>query len=251
MKIIKWSKGKKNTYILETEKHEPIILYDDVVLKYELLLKKEISEKELTNIIQANQNLQSYYVALNYLSRKMRSEKEVIMFLKQKKYSTEIINQVIFRLKKEGYINDLKLLEAFINDSLNLTLDGPLKIKKNLEKIGIDGTIAIGNISSSIWNERINKLVAKKEQLFKDNSIFLAKQKLSNYLYLNGYEKEMFENLINDLSFSENLDNLKKEKEKIVKRLSSKYQGKELNYHLKIKLYQKGYRIEDIEKIIK
>lgn len=251
MKIIKWSKGRKNTYILEIEKHEPITLYDDVVLKNELLLKKEIKEKDLENIIKENQDLQSYYVSLNYLNRKMRSEKEIELFLKQKNYSMDIINKTITKLKKEGYINDLKLLEAFINDALNLTLDGPLKIKKNLSKIGIDGEVALTNISNSVWEARIKQLIGKKEQLFKDNSILLAKQKLSNYLYLNGYEKEMFENLINDLSFSENLDNLKKEKEKIVKRLSSKYQGKELNYHLKIKLYQKGYRIEDIEKIIK
>lgn len=250
MKILKWIKSKKNTYILEMSNKSTITLYDDIVLKYNLLLRKEIKDQELSEIIKANQDLKSYYESLNYLNKKMRSQKEVENFLKKKEYSDEVILKTINRLKKEGYINDELVEESFIHDMLTLTLNGPLKIKAGLEKLGINRTEEISKIPEEIWIERINKLIAKKESLLKENSITVAKQKLSNYLYLNGYEKELFNPILNNIKMEENLENLQKEKDKILKKLASKYQGKELNYRLRMKLYQKGYKMEDIEKII-
>ena len=41
MKILKYKKGKKNEYKIMTDEGE-YILYDDIIIKYELLLKKEI-----------------------------------------------------------------------------------------------------------------------------------------------------------------------------------------------------------------
>ena len=138
-----------------------ITLYDDIVLKYNLLLRKEIKDQELAEIIKANQDLKSYYESLNYLNKKMRSQKEVENFLKKKEYSDEVILKTINQLKKEGYINDELVEESFIHDMLTLTLNGPLKIKAGLEKLGINRTEEISKIPEEIWIERINKLIAK------------------------------------------------------------------------------------------
>ena len=46
MKIKKISKKKGSLYELLLDTGEKINLYDDVILKYELLLKKEIDDKK-------------------------------------------------------------------------------------------------------------------------------------------------------------------------------------------------------------
>ena len=46
MKILKYKKGKRNEYQILTDEKE-YTLYDDIIIKHELLLKKEITKKEL------------------------------------------------------------------------------------------------------------------------------------------------------------------------------------------------------------
>ena len=76
MHIIKYQKDKKNTYLVTIDDNS-YSLYDDIIIKFSLLLKKEISKKELMEILKANEELKCYYKALNYISRKMRTKKEL------------------------------------------------------------------------------------------------------------------------------------------------------------------------------
>ncbi len=50
MKILKYKKGKGNEYKIYTDKGE-YRLYDDIIIKHELLLKKEINDKEFNSIL--------------------------------------------------------------------------------------------------------------------------------------------------------------------------------------------------------
>ncbi len=44
MKILKYKKGKKNEYKILTDEKE-YTLYDDIIIKHELLLKKRLRKK--------------------------------------------------------------------------------------------------------------------------------------------------------------------------------------------------------------
>ena len=50
MQILKWKKEKKNLYTAFLNNHSEISIYEELVLKYDLLLKKNISDKELEKI---------------------------------------------------------------------------------------------------------------------------------------------------------------------------------------------------------
>ena len=68
MKIKSYKKKKSNIYEITLSNNDKISLYDDVILKYELLLKKEINKQLLDEIISFNSNLESYNIALKYLN---------------------------------------------------------------------------------------------------------------------------------------------------------------------------------------
>ena len=63
MKIIKYKKGTKGLYKVELEDGRVLSLYEDVILKFELLLKKEIFEEEFDSINKYNLECDVYYVA--------------------------------------------------------------------------------------------------------------------------------------------------------------------------------------------
>ena len=249
MQILKWKKEQKNLYTAFLNNHSEISIYEELVLKYDLLLKKNISDKELEKIKKENFLLEGYYEALKYLTRKMRSRKEVDDFLKRKEYSKECRDFVLEKLKKEGYINDQKFLEAFLHDQLTLTLYGPFKIKKELEKLGILDYSLLDEISDKVWQERILKIVKKREKSQKKESEKLFKKKLEMYIYSYGYSMSMIESILENYSIKIDENVLLKEKEKYLKKLSSKYDGNALVWQVKRKLYQRGYSSEEIEKI--
>lgn len=83
MKIQKYIKDKQNKYKVVID-DEDYILYDDVIIKYNLLLTSEISESEFKEIISYNDELKSYYDSIKYINRRLRSEKEMRDYLEKR-----------------------------------------------------------------------------------------------------------------------------------------------------------------------
>ena len=75
------------------------------------------------------------------------------------------------------------------------------------------------------------------------------KQRMLNNYINKGYKKEMILNILDDISIDD-LSNLKKDYLKQYNKLSKKYSDDELKFKLKNSLYQKGYKIDDINKVM-
>ena len=108
MKIISYKKKNINTYEVTLSNNESVVLYEDIILKYELLLKKDITKIELGKAKNENEKYFIYYEALKYISKKMRTEKEIRN--KFKEYQKDSLNYAIERLKKEKYLKVLPVL---------------------------------------------------------------------------------------------------------------------------------------------
>ena len=77
MNINKFKKLKSNTYKLTLDNKEELTLYDDTIIKYNLLVNKEI--KDLEEIVKYNKSIEAYYVALKYITRKIRICIDILM----------------------------------------------------------------------------------------------------------------------------------------------------------------------------
>lgn len=246
MKIIKYSKLKKNKYRVLLDDDSKYDFYDDIILKYGLLLKKELSKEELDKMIKDNSSYEVYEVAATYLTKRLRTKSEIIKYLRKKEYSENDINKAIQKLEERKLINDLFVATCYMNDQINFNLKGPYKIKDELEKLGVSAEIIdhIINESDPRYQENINKIIEKKVKTNHKLSKNMLINKIKNDLYILGYhDVEIDESLIK----VDNKAMLTKDYEKLLK----KYQGKEnSDYIIKQKLYQKGYSSEDINEII-
>ena len=66
MKIIKYTKKNKNTYEITLENKEIITIYDELILKYDLLITKELDDYTKKLILEENTYYEAYYKALKY-----------------------------------------------------------------------------------------------------------------------------------------------------------------------------------------
>ena len=253
MKILKYKKIGKDKYKITLDDNKEIELYEDVIVKNNLLLNKEIEDDKLDALLKQNEEEKNYFLALKYISIKMRSIKEIKKYLSKKNVSNNVIQNIVKRLIKEGYLNDALFVKAFINDQINLTLNGPIKIKNELLKHDINKDVIdeeISKIDNNLIKEKLNKLL-KKQLKIKKGSYNSVKNKLINHFINLGYYKEDILNEISLLDIKTDDTKLKKDYERLYSKYKSKYNGDRLNYFIMQKLYLKGYTKEDISKVIK
>lgn len=245
MQINKFVKKKNDMYNIVLEDGTVLVAHQNLILKYDLLIKKSITN-ELRNIIEEeNLTYIAYNIALKYIANKMRTKKEIKEYLLKKEVDETIANNVIEMLENDSYIKDETYAVAFINDKINLSNDGPNKILRELVDKGIDQSIAFSKIEIFYKETQKEKIKMIADKLIKNNktkSTYFLKNKIIEYLSNLGYDKSLILDAINNISFVENNNIAKKEYEKIYKRLSRKYSGKELELKIRQKMYSLGFK---------
>lgn len=248
MKIESFKKVSTNKYKLIFSDQSYLTVYEDVVVKNNLLINKEI---DIEKIKKANNEIDIYYQALSYLNKKMRSIFELKKYLNSKDYSAKSVEVTINQLKTEGYLNDLKYAEAFVNDRVNLSNEGPYKIKNDLESHQIDIDIiekVISKIKPQDLEEKIKRIIAKNLKANKKYNGQVLKMKILNKFINLGYNMDQVISLLENYNLNNQLD-IKKDYDKLYDKYKLKYDDYKLKMTIKQKLYQKGYSSQDIEKI--
>lgn len=251
MKIIKYKKMSKGRYKISFDTNE-LILYEDVIIKNNLLLAKNISLNTLEKVIEENKYYEVYSQCLSLLEIKMRTEKEIRENLDKKGFEKQYINNSIEKLKSEGYLNDKKYIEAYTNDKLTLTSMGPYKIKRNLLDLELSEELIdeyLETIPYETWKEKLKNIINKRLKLMKNKSINTIKNKLKVDLFNLGYQRELIDELLYDINENDD-DALKKEYEKAYNKYSKKYEGKTLEFQIRNYLYKKGFAIDSINNIL-
>lgn len=243
MKIEKYKHIGNGKYkiIIDGEEH---IIYEDIILKYSILGKDEIGKDDLALYLKDNKFYDAYYRSVSYINKKLRSKLEIKKYL-SREFTKSIVDKVIKKLREDGYLNEDVYASAYINDQINLKMVGPLKIKDDLLKLGISKNIIEEQIvvyTKEIELTKIRKLIKKEINLNKNKSAMMLKNKILISLIGKGFTKQDIESCLDEFSFNDE-EIYKKEYEKIYKKLSQKYSGKELEYKVKMKMYQKGFKI--------
>lgn len=240
MKINKFKKVGKSKYKIIFDNTD-ITLYEDVILKYNLLIKNEVDIDIIDKIIKENEHYDAFYSALNYIEIKMRNKKEINSYLKKKEFTDEIIRKTIDKLEKLNLLNTKSYIQAFINDKINLSNDGPYKIKKTLLEYDFneeDINNYLDTIDENIWYEKLQKIVNKKKSVMKSKSYYMFITKIKNDLYNLGYDKYMIDEILSNVEYNSNA------LEKDIEKSNKKFKGdktKIIKY-----LLRKGYNYEEV-----
>lgn len=243
MLIEKIKRLKSGKYKLILDDGEVLTTYDDVIINNNLLYHKEIDNAMYLKIKSDNEYYSLLDKAIKYISRRLRSEKEMYFYLESKTNDPLMIDSIIKELKRQNLINDYRFAQAYINDKLHLSSMGINKIKNDLLNLGVNESI-IKDIFANTDNKsdihKLEKMIIKRIRSNHKYSNNLLKQKIINEMLNLGYDKEDIICLFD--KYIENDSELyQREYEKIYRKFKDKYEGKELEYRVKQKLYMKGF----------
>ena len=250
MKIEKYKKLSNGRYKISLDNNQDIILYEEVILYYELLLKKEIDNDLLIEIDKMNQEWDVYYVGLNSLRTRFKSVYELKMFLLKKEYPNDLVEKAVDKLLKQGYLNDRSYTKGFIHNRIITSSYGPFRIEKELLDKKIDSNIIKEEMevfTKEEQDEKIRKIIDKGIKTNHNRGGVVLKNKIYNDLKNLGYDISSINSIISTYSFQNKEEIARKEYDKLYRKYSRKYSGDELKRKIREKMYLKGLDISNIE----
>lgn len=250
VKINKIKKMTNGKYKIIFDNGDSIVTYDSIILKNNLLYNKEIALDLYNEVIKDNNYYDLYNKSISYISKKMRCKKEIINYLNKYTDNQDYINKIVLQLTDNNLLNEQSFTRAYISDRLYLSNDGINKIKSNLHSYDISDSIIndeISKVDDSEFDIKLEKLIDKKIQNDHNHSKYIMINKILNDMINNGFEKEKINNILEKKQFNSNIE---KEFDKLYYKLKNNCVGFELKNSIKRKLYQKGYKMSEINDII-
>ncbi|MCL2037431.1 RecX family transcriptional regulator [Candidatus Saccharibacteria bacterium] len=160
-------------------------------------LKKgdEISEDKLDELKGESDFGKNYVAAVDLISRRIRSEKEIHDYAWRKQWSKKNLEKVIERLYERSYLNDEKFAESFVRSRASLRNFSTRKMKMELMKKGIKSEIIEKVLNESEEfdeDQALKNLIAKKRKNYENE------QKLIAYLARQGFSYDKIKAALNE-----------------------------------------------------
>lgn len=143
----------------------------------------DIDETELAKLKSESEFGKNYIRAVDLISRRLRSEREIRDYAFRKQWTKINTERVIERLRQRGYLNDEVFARTFTSSRLNSSRYSKKRIKLDLQKKGISSNIIAEVLHDEVDDTNaLDKLIAKRAKRYDDD------RKLIAYLMRNGFQ---------------------------------------------------------------
>ena len=167
---------------------------EDVFVSNNFEIGLEISEESFTKLLGDELKDKAYNSALRLLGYRMRSCAEMKQRLADKKYPKNIIDKIIDKLLKIGYLNDTEFANAFAHDKVRSKKIGPIALRTEFIPHKIETDIL----------EKIIEIVYEKYPISDLIKQLLDKKKIQFGMKLDQKTKKRIQDLLGRKGFSWN-----------------------------------------------
>lgn len=231
---------------------------ENVLVQYRLQKNMELDEATIQTLIQTDTLHKSYTLAIHYLSYRMRSEKEIADYLKEKEVDEEHIDEIVRRLKKEKLLDDQEFAASLVRTRVMTSSKGPLLLKKELIEKGVQANLAEEALEFYPFDKQIEKAKKFAEKKMRNDSKKSYRQQIQSVqqtLMQKGFKGDVIKEVIANLPEEEEDDDSEWEAvvyqgEKLLRKFERKAEGYELKQKVKSGLYRKGFPFDLIDRFI-
>jgi regulatory protein len=115
----------------------------------------------------------------------------------------EMMNRIMSQLEKEGFLNDKRYSNSYVNGKLWNNNWGKIKIRLGLRERGISEENieeVLGKINEKEYRALIKKLILSKSKRIEDSS-FIKKNKIARFLLSRGFENHLIWEELENIKF--------------------------------------------------
>lgn len=210
MKIVKIVRKDEKNVVVHFDNDEVLFLSNEIFLKNGLRKNDEISEGLFSSLLKENQLFHIKQKAFRYLGRRLHSENELKIKLRQKGYDKLLIESVLQELSQNNYLNDYDFASQFSDENIKNKKWGSSRIETELLKRGIPREIISKIIEEKFpeGNNMQNALLLAKKKLkilgARNTDEQKLRLKLTSFLAGRGYDFETIREAIDDVLKKDN-----------------------------------------------
>ncbi len=127
----------------------------------------------------------------HYCAYQERCHKEVVDKLKSMKMIPIAIDNIMYHLIKENFLNETRFAKSFARGKFNIKHWGRIRITNELKFRQISNyniKLALQEISDEEYTNKLYAISLRKNELLNEPNIYKRKKKLNNYLIYRGWE---------------------------------------------------------------
>lgn len=241
---------KKGGAVLVFSDKEKLTLSNNAFTDFHLYEGKEVTPLEKRKLEQAAESDEIYSYALRLLSHEVYSVHDLRAKLLLRFDDENAIRPIVFRLKKEGLLDDELYAKSYADELADLRLYGQNRVLFELRKHGIpEAYIRPLNFPHDKELDRAQRYLESADKRYRKIPSLAKKKKAIKALLDRGFSFEVAEEASANLPASDpeqEQDQLELAYNLTKAKYARKYEGYELKRRLVSYLLSKGYRYEDI-----
>jgi len=201
LKITKKLNGNFNLYIKDY-KDEKVEVHLETLYSYKLLSKKEMDEKEFEDMLVENEKKLAKQKALKTLSMANKTKKELILKLKQSKFSTEAIDYAMTFVDRYDFIDEENIAKTLVEGKYSKKRYSKRAMMSKLRQKGISSDVigdSVKDIGDDEEFENAMYFAQKKLRTIRDDDKYKVRNKLMSALSYRGFSYDIIKRVSEDL----------------------------------------------------
>ena len=190
---------ERNRYEISLDDGPAFQVSETLLVKAGLHSGKTIDQETIDGLLLADSRERAHQLAINFISYRPRSSKEVTDRLVKKGFEAEVAQSVVERMRELGLLNDLEFARMFIRDKLLGKPMGRALLKRKLLEKGISfqasERVVKEYVSDESESDAANALATRKFKMsrarFSKLEPAVCQKKLADYLLNRGFSAEV------------------------------------------------------------
>lgn len=168
------------------------------LVKFNLKIEKEYSEKEIREIIKKAEFQKTYDKLLRYSTLRPRSKREVKMWFKKHKVHESLHKELFDKLKRLELLDDTKFAKWWVEQRITFRPRGKRALMAELRQKGIDRYIIDEVLVKADMDEKemAKKLLERRKYRWEKLNKLEVRKKKSEFLARKGFSWEIIKQLV-------------------------------------------------------
>ncbi len=201
LEIVKQKNRKTVFYQVRLDDGREKTVQADTVLFFSLHADDVMAEDQWQSIVLYDEEKTVLQSALDLISRRIRSEKELRDRFIRKGFSETAVGSAIAHLRDQGYLDDGHFALLFAKQIMKKKPVGEIKLRYELRKKGISETVAEKVLSQITADQdaQAKQAALKKMKTLKDQDPDIIRQKLWRFLEQRGFTGEIIRKTVDSV----------------------------------------------------
>ena len=182
---IKAQVKREGRYSIFVDGEYSFSLSAEMLLDAGLTTGQGLTEADVKKFQKLSADDKAYGLTLAYVARRMRSRGELVDYLRRKKYAPELVTQLLNRLERAGFVDDVEFARRWVENRRLLKATSTKRLRLELHQKKVSDDIIRQVLDEDKTDERhvLCELINKKRK----QTRYQDEQKLIAYLARQGF----------------------------------------------------------------